>query len=253
MYALKSILGFAKKNSNILFEFVVVSPNANMEAYIHTSMEVCEHKALANVNMEFIQSTLLEYLQNIHTHIHTPTHTHTRKHTYVHTHARKKYNYIEYYGGINIHNSTHTHTQELNLMNDVLSDTHGVIGLTYFTKNIHTQNMFKLLQQQHTNTSISTHPPFSQQAFYSIHTYLDTYKMSFLKEDEMLMHFFDARRQKPVADPTHAQKRLGLSLGIPYSQHEVEKLVKDAGYEVHAWFPTAYSHPFGKGFLFVCV
>lgn len=150
----------------------------------------------------------------------------------------EKYDYIEYYFGIDREGG------KLFELRQLLSE-RGILGLTYFTKNHHQEALFDLI---HSVRNESVHLPFSRQREFLIKKYLETQGMEFLVKDEYFMNFFGATSSDYLHKYRYSMSHslVNESFGAPYSQEEIEDLVHTNGFHIQQWLPSAFCHPFGR-------
>lgn len=154
------------------------------------------------------------------------------------------FNFIEYNGGIS---KSLDHREDLRRLREVL-DPQGIIGITYFTKNIHTQSLKAMYESR--NHSIL--PPFSIEFSRTVKSYLALHDLALMSTDNELIEFlggedptrwyFDIDRSAPGGGLKLPSRRKWQAR----SREEVSSLVRDLGYTIRSWVPTAMSHPYGK-------
>jgi hypothetical protein len=243
-----NLIGFVQRNPALTVDVVIVSPKDDIEQTIRNSMTACGVTVSPrSLRLSYHRSSLRDYLLEW-----------RRKNL-------SPFNYIEYNNGVMISSTTSSTSaeeieskidvpevdldsesvSELSLLREALADDNGILGLTYFSKNTHQERLFRLLRNRDENV----HDPFSKHPEHLVGAYLDAHGMGFLKEDDQLMHFFGGRVGENNYRSMPENANWTMSLGEAFSQSEMEALLRRHGMEIRAWFPTAYSHPYGT---FVC-
>ena len=140
------------------------------------------------------------------------------------------FNYIEFYGPDGGSEST---SRQLELLNNWLDPT-GVIGYSFYTKNIHVDNLHRMLKNRNT----FAHNPFSVEAYRLVTGYLTyTKDLAFLNKDTVLIKFLSTLHLGNISNA--------------FSNAEVKDIVTNAGMQVVSMFPTAFANPFGKLLMFI--
>lgn len=121
----------------------------------------------------------------------------------------------------------------------------GVIGLTYFTKNIHQMKIKRLLD----NRNESFHYPFSYESRRFVSQYLDDNGFQGFKKDYDLHHFLAGdiynilQYNKIALNPDVKLSRVPTQ-GSVFTQNEIINITKKCKLEIKAWLPTAFSQPY---------
>ena len=121
----------------------------------------------------------------------------------------------------------------------------GVIGLTYFTKNVHQMKLKRLLD----NRNDSFHYPFSYESHRLVSQYLDDNGLHIFRKDRDL-HMFLAgdihgilQYNKIALNPNEKYSRKPTE-GLVFTQREIIDIINKCNLEVKAWIPSAFSQPY---------
>ena len=121
----------------------------------------------------------------------------------------------------------------------------GVLGLTYFTKNIHQMKIKRLID----NRNDSFHYPFSYESHRLVSQYLDDNGLHIFRKDRDL-HMFLAgdihgilQYNKIALNPNEKYSRKPTE-GLVFTQNEIIDIINKCNLEVKAWLQTAFSQPY---------
>ena len=175
------------------------------------------------------------------------------------------FDYIEYNGGPSL--SHHLQEELAGFQNVLASD--GVLGITYFTQNIHVQNIVHMHQDANVpniDTDFRAHvfpdngyaadgninSAYPSSMYRLVKSYLDYHNMNNLAQDEQLVVFLaqlaasTAVKTANDGDGNAEKARPGNSLlnSKAFTQTEIKDLLRSANFSTGSWLPTAYSNPY---------
>jgi hypothetical protein len=158
--------------------------------------------------------------------------------------ARTMFDYIEYYGGLSLDpKKAEEHIPSL----QTLLAPDGVIGITFFAKNIHQSTIHSMVENRIGNAMI----PFSQQTNRIVEHYFKLHNLhwNIVEQDTQLVRFLAHDVRGLVSRLSFEANTSSLAVpfvddGKAYHLREVESLLKKWGYRVRATFPTAFSRPY---------
>jgi hypothetical protein len=207
------ILGF--KN----FEITIVTPIDGITNMINQQYNGCAgyYNLKPTANIKYITQTLEEFgAKNSHD---------------------KRFDYIEYNGGLS---KSASYAQHLRILKSMLSSK-GVIGVTYFTDNKHVRDARHLVRTRNPDT----HLPFSVDPSYLLEGYLELHGLGGFKNDVELMTLLGGEVHPRTIPPQRsADLKLPLYEWKVFGRSEVETVVHEAGLKVVSRLPTAYASPF---------
>jgi hypothetical protein len=160
-------------------------------------------------------------------------------HGVVNTFSRSRFfDFIEYNGGISIDSKYKHH---LELFHKVLTPT-GVIGLTYFTKNIHE----KSIKSQVNSRNLTHFIPFSIEKKRFILQYLRFHNLDFVLDDKQLLIFLGTEPLERQIPPKSASEVISSVNWVAFRKDEVSEVLSSMDFSPVSWIPTAYTNPYRK-------
>lgn len=146
------------------------------------------------------------------------------------------FDYIEYNGGINANTNDDVDAHLIIFEKLLVSD--GVLGLTFFATNVHTDTILAMLNNIYTNTNSNTNAKIinaDQARKLMVQYYLESCNYHAYANDNELITFLS---------------NIGINdiktISMTRRQADVINLLNSNGYNVQAWIPTAYSNPFDE-------
>jgi len=200
----------AQQSIVVELELVALTPSPQVRDRIRDAMEKCALNEGVRVSVQFVEGSLEDLMK----------YDELTMEKY-----RGYFNYIEYYGGAG---DAATVAAHLAYLREMLCDT-GVVGFSHFTKNVHVDNLRRMLENR--NDRAST--PFSQEGERLVQGYLTyTRDLAQWNRDQTLIRYL-AACHKDTAE-------------LFFSPPDVVDLVQGTGLKIRSWVPTAYTHPYGK-------
>lgn len=212
---LNNLIGAAARRLDSRIEIVVLRNN---QAQVQLMKETIFQCGIMNSgNVEFIVEPLDTFVATIQ------------------STAQFEFDYIEYNAGVNL---SPTHSRDLVLLRKVLA-ADGVIGLTYFTANVHQETLTKLISAQ----LEFVHVPFSLRAEYLMKNYLEHHGLSSLKDDKALFAFFGGDLDRNMYD-TSRRNASTLQSRRVFNQSALVSLLTASNLQAVSWFPSSFAKPF---------
>mmetsp|Transcript_25503 Transcript_25503/g.37637 ORF Transcript_25503/g.37637 Transcript_25503/m.37637 type:complete len:1617 (-) Transcript_25503:131-4981(-) len=128
------------------------------------------------------------------------------------------YDYVEYNGGMSLSSEYSQHLNDLK----TLIGSRGVIGITYYTKNIVQESLRRVVQQR----NMTAHIPLSDNPINLVKGYL--------KAHDLVDYTKDAGLVAALADGEC----------VSYSKSDVESIVQGLNFKILSWIPTARMSPY---------
>ena len=228
----ENIIGYMHRLQFVHYHITVVHPDAKSYLLMQESMQYCakSHGIVVSPAIDFIEANLTTYLRSI---IDVKNSGKIGK-----GRQPERFDYIEYNGGLSKSSDYSTH---LSLFAEVLKDD-GIIGMTYFTKNIHE----RVIRQQIAAMNQTAFIPFSYEAKRLIKLYLEVHNMEFLSKDEELLIYLGGEPAQRRHPPSSLNDLVPPEHWNGFTREEVKSMLSTANLIDSAWMPTAYSHPYRK-------
>ena len=151
------------------------------------------------------------------------------------------FDYIEYNGGPN--ESEHLEAEFAGFQNVLAAD--GVLGITYFTRNMHVANILNTVRDAIIARNDITAPHVTHNdetlAKKLIQSYLNYQGFSSLAIDQTLVSFL---AKAAVNNALRATGNVPRHPGVFYTQNELENLLQNWNFTAGAWLPSGYSQPY---------
>ena len=228
-----NLIGFFDRTGFTAYEIVVVSEE-KIISEIKTTLSSCSiNLKNRHVSITYSQTSLTDYLRTALT---------RKKFQTAAGMNSVLFDYIEYTYGMSI---AEDYESELSSFKQLLQP-EGVIGLTYFAKNHHVDNIRKATSNKNTSALI----PFCMENSRFIKSYLDLNGMSFLTRDQALLWYLGAE-SAPHYCPVLISQVAPSYEWTGFTQSEVLSALSGLGLRVASWLPHSYAHPFGKQYYIV--
>ena len=242
----KNLMGYANSRMNNQIEITVVSKNTRVLEQIKKAVELCQSQNKIKLHMYPFDdlSTWLEEYGNLLRSQEIFANSDTSSSSKNNRDHIRYFDYVEYNGGASI---SKNRDLELSLLHDILAPD-GVIGMTYFTKNVHTDRIRSLLSSQQNETF----PPFSAQPARLVKEYLNYNGFSDFSKDEKLLQFLigwgdeiDVLSPNPMIEqfPPSSTSKI---VSDAYSRKEADEILKNAGFRTQTRVPASYSNPYSE-------
>ena len=213
---LYNLIGAAARRINSRIKIIVVRNNAADVQLMKDTIAECGSSART---VEFITAPLRDFLASWG------------------SKPELEFDLVEYNAGVNL---SPTYMTDLALLHKVLAHD-GVIGLTYFTANVHQETLAKLISKQ----LEEAHVPFSLRAEYLMTQYLEHHGLTNLKKDRALFAFFggDLDRNMYNTDRRNATK---LQSHRVFNQSAITELLTRMQFKAVSWIPSSFAKPFDE-------
>jgi hypothetical protein len=203
------------------YEITVVTPSEGLKLLIGERIRSCTgyYRFMSTVKINYIIQSLEEFGSKLSN--------------------SKRFDYIEYNGGLS---KSVSYAQHLRILKSMLTSK-GVIGVTYFTDNKHVHATRHLLS----NRNHSAHLPFSVDPAYLLEGYLDLNGLSGFKNDIELLTLLGGEVYPGSSPPLRiSDLKLPPTEWKLFGRSEVERVIHQEGLKVVSRLPTAYASPFDE-------
>ena len=160
---------------------------------------------------------------------------------YIESSKSNYFDYIEYFGGISKSPNYMFHLASFRKM----LTSESVIGLTYFTKNVHQMKIKRLIDFRND----SFHYPFSYESRRLVQQYLEDQGLRIFRKDVDLHNFLagdihNVLQYNKIALNPNEKLSIIPKEGVVFTQHEIINIIKKSNLEIQGWLPTAFSQPY---------
>lgn len=229
----------SKQISN--YEIIIVTPDTKLIANMKETLSITCSSVTNSYHLDkliYVNSFLSHYIDKIKKKISTTTTTSSIvKVVNDMKNLHYKFDFIEYNGGLSM--NPNSNVRHLIGLNDLLHE-NGVIGITYFTKNKHVDNIKKLLLSQNNTYFL----PFSLERNRFIQQYLiDNNMNSFINDHELIASLGGERHAYERNYIPHKVMDLEQTVEWKtFTQIEVTAMIESAGneYSIYTYIYSYY-------------